>query len=45
MFADFDDVAGANVDDGAADALGRLDDHIVVFRHLKGIEVLGFFPG
>jgi len=40
MLADLNDVAGANVDDGAANTLGGLDDDVVVLGHVEGIEGL-----
>lgn len=44
MLPNLDNVTSTNVDDGAANTLGRLDDNVVVFSHLKGIEILGPFP-
>lgn len=41
MFTDFDNVTRANVDNGAADTLGRFDDDVVILRHLEGIQRLG----
>lgn len=45
MLADFNDVTSTDVDNGATDALGRLNDDVVVLAHLKSIEVLGLLAG
>lgn len=42
MLTNLDNVTSTNVDNGAADALGRLDDDVVVLAHLEGIKVLRF---
>ena len=45
MLADFDDVAASNVDDGTANALGRVDDDVVILGHVEGIQRLELFAG
>lgn len=45
MLANLDDVASTNVDDGATDTLGRLDDDVVVLAHLESIQVFSLLSG
>lgn len=45
VLADLDDVASTNVNDGAADTLGGLDNDVVVLAHLESIEVLCLLSG
>lgn len=45
MFSNLDDISTANVDNGTADALCRLDDNVVVLRHVEGIERLDLLSG
>jgi len=45
MFSDLNDVAGANVHDRASDALGGLNDNVVVLAHLEGVEIFCLLAG
>lgn len=38
MLSSFDDVCRTDIDDTASDSFRRLDDDIVVFRHLEVVE-------
>ena len=45
MLPYFDDVSTAYVDHGASDTLGGVDDDIVVFGHVEGVQSLDLLPG
>ena len=45
MLADFDDIATSNIDDGAANPLGRVDDDVIILGHVKSIQNLDLFAG
>lgn len=40
VLSSFNDIGGADVDDGAADSFGGRDDNVVVLGHLESIEGL-----
>src|SRR5690348_11417576 len=39
MFTPFDQILRTDIDDTAANGFGRIDDHIVVFRHLERVDL------
>ena len=40
MLAHFNDITGANVDDGAADSLCGIDDDVIVLGHMESVKRL-----
>lgn len=45
VLADLNDIATANVHDGAADTFRGFNDNIVVFRHVEGVQGLDLLAG
>ena len=45
MLSYFDDVSAANIDDRAADTLGRLNNDVVVLGHVERIELFDLSTG
>ena len=45
MLPYFDDVSTAYIDHRASDTLGGVDDDIVIFGHVKGVQSLDLLPG
>jgi hypothetical protein len=45
VLANLDNVSTSNVDDGAADALGGVDDDVVVLGHVESVQLLDLLAG
>lgn len=45
VLTNLDNVTTSNVNDGAANALGRVDDDVVIFGHVESIQLFDLLPG